>query len=404
MNSLTENSINISEELSNRIKHRGFYEERLEAFEKFNTGIQKNLSHGLNIKTDIEFINYDTVFNEGTTEFKHTHQDLLDNRIKILNLHELIYSKDIDQNHKDKILNTLNIFSNKIVKKLNKLDYLHAALSNIKVIIFKDNFSMEETFRIDNNVRGNSYNHLILFIGKNVNVNISINTVHPENYESHNSIITDFTDIILDDYSKSNIVEFRNMNVRDIVYGRKTLNLGIGSNANWINIDKDSRLTLIEQHNTLLGENSKSVMSNIICGKDSEYTLYNISEHTGRGTESLMQNRCVLRSSRAIIQGLVRINENAFNSNGYQKSETILLDDKSRAISIPDLEIHNNEVKCTHGSTITTLDEDKIFYLQSRGISKEEASKILIEGFYDKILNDITDEKLREEIKIKIIA
>ncbi len=62
-------------------------------------------------------------------------------------------------------------------------------------------------------------------------------------------------------------------------------------------------------------------------------------------------------------------------------------------------EIHNNNVKCSHGSAITRLDEEKIFYLESRGIDKTDAETLLIEGFYDIILTNIIDEKLREAIR-----
>ena len=81
-------------------------------------------------------------------------------------------------------------------------------------------------------------------------------------------------------------------------------------------------------------------------------------------------------------RGLVRINKPAFSSDGYQKSDVILLDNDSHAISIPDLEIHNHDVACSHGSTISKLDEDKLHYMMTRGIPKSEASKTLIKGFF----------------------
>jgi len=417
------NIVQVSEELRNRLKHRGVFDDRIAALEKFNETVLKDMVHGLNIKTEVESLELfaqvgfeSTVLSEGAYEFKHSHQDLLDDRIQVFNLHEFLGSKDATQLHserKEKVMQIISmrndasgsdIHENK-PNKLNKLDYLHRALSNIKIILFRDNFHMKETFRIENVVSGNRYNQLIIFVGKNSDVNILVNTTHPEGYipAPHGSLITDFTNIVLNDYARCDFLENRNMNNKDIIYGRKSAELGTGAEINWINIDKNSRSTMMEQHAKLFGENSKSVTSNILCGKNSEYTIYNISEHTGRNTESLIQDRCVLKSSKAIIKGLIRINEEAFNSNGYQKSDILMLDEESRAISMPDLEIHNNQVKCTHGSTITRIDDERIFYMQSRGLDKNEASKMLIEGFYDKILCTIRDRDVADELKRSIV-
>jgi Fe-S cluster assembly protein SufD len=144
-------------------------------------------------------------------------------------------------------------------------------------------------------------------------------------------------------------------------------------------------------------------MNNIVCGKNSEYYIYNISEHTGKNTQSLILNKEVLHNSKAIVKGLVKINPDANSSSGYQKSDALILDDASRAISVPDLEIHNHDVKCTHGSTITKLDKEKIFYLQSRGILKDDAEKLLVDGFYEQILSKITSEELRNQIREEIL-
>jgi Fe-S cluster assembly protein SufD len=137
---------------------------------------------------------------------------------------------------------------------------------------------------------------------------------------------------------------------------------------------------------------------------DSEYVLSQISEHTGKNTESLIRTKSGLRRSKAIIKGLIRKNKDAESSSGYQKSDILLIDEESKGVSIPDLEIQNEQVKCTHGSTISRIDEEKIFYLQSRGLSKNEAETMMIEGFYDTILNIVSDKALREELKKEVIG
>ena len=111
----------------------------------------------------------------------------------------------------------------------------------------------------------------------------------------------------------------------------------------------------------------------------------------------------ITRNSKAIIKGLIKIGPDANSSNGYQKSDVLLLDKTSRAISLPDLKIHNDDVKCSHGSTITRIDAEKIFYLKSRGISSSEAQALIIEGLYDEILLDVNDEELRLKLREEIL-
>jgi Fe-S cluster assembly protein SufD len=79
------------------------------------------------------------------------------------------------------------------------------------------------------------------------------------------------------------------------------------------------------------------------------------------------------------------------------------LDSNTEFDAKPELEIYADDVKCSHGSTSGNLDENSIFYLMSRGISKEDAKKLLINGFLIDVVNKITDEHAKELIK-KIIG
>ena len=95
--------------------------------------------------------------------------------------------------------------------------------------------------------------------------------------------------------------------------------------------------------------------------------------------------------------------DKAFNSNGYQKEDALILSEDSKADSIPNLEINNYDVKCSHGSSIGHIDKDKLFYLMSRGISKEDSVKLVVDGFLGEIIDYVSNEELREELKIKVI-
>ena len=93
--------------------------------------------------------------------------------------------------------------------------------------------------------------------------------------------------------------------------------------------------------------------------------------------------------SKSVYNGLVNVNENAVNTDGYQKEDILILSENAEADSIPELEINNNDVRCTHGATISQIDKEKLFYLTSRGIKKPEAESLLVNGFIEPVVKEI---------------
>ncbi len=103
-------------------------------------------------------------------------------------------------------------------------------------------------------------------------------------------------------------------------------------------------------------------------------------------------------ASRAVFNGKIFVCRDAQQTNSYQLNKNLLLGKGCRADTKPQLEIFANDVKCTHGATIGQLNEDEIFYLQSRSISKDLAVKILARGFIDDILNTIPAESVKQKL------
>jgi len=107
----------------------------------------------------------------------------------------------------------------------------------------------------------------------------------------------------------------------------------------------------------------------------------------------------VQEDSSCNVSGLIKIENNAEKSDSYL-SNKILKFDKATAESFPCLEIKTNDVKASHESSITKIDEDQLFYMMSRGISKEEVKNLIIEGFFDPIINNIKIKEKFEKTKV----
>lgn len=119
-------------------------------------------------------------------------------------------------------------------------------------------------------------------------------------------------------------------------------------------------------------------------------------EHNASDTTSdLIVRSAVGGASRALYQGNIYIDQNAFRTQAAQKNKALLLSSKARARSVPGLEVLNNDVQCSHGSAIGQFDEDQLWYLQSRGIELKNAQRLLLEGFVGELIPHNNSESMQ---------
>ena len=105
-----------------------------------------------------------------------------------------------------------------------------------------------------------------------------------------------------------------------------------------------------------------------------------------------------------VFQGKILVKEGAQKTDGYQISQSLLLDDDSQFLAKPELEIYADDVACSHGSTSGAIDEQALFYLCSRGISKSEATDMLTLAFLAEAVEEIENENVASIIVEKISA
>ena len=103
----------------------------------------------------------------------------------------------------------------------------------------------------------------------------------------------------------------------------------------------------------------------------------------------------LLDKSNGIYQGKIYVDKSAQKTNGYQLSKALILSENSEFNSKPELEIYADDVKCSHGSTTGNIDENSIFYLMSRGLKKDQANKMIVEGFLNEVIETITEPNIR---------
>ena len=121
--------------------------------------------------------------------------------------------------------------------------------------------------------------------------------------------------------------------------------------------------------------------------------------HDAVGSESRQVFKKVLRNgATGVFQGKILVKPNAQKTDGYQISQSLLLDEDSQFLAKPELEIYADDVACSHGSTSGAIDEEALFYLTSRGISKQIAIDMLTMAFLAEAVEEIENIKLKQVI------
>jgi Fe-S cluster assembly protein SufD len=153
----------------------------------------------------------------------------------------------------------------------------------------------------------------------------------------------------------------------------------------------------------LAGRGANNILYGLaIGGGKQHYDHHTVHDHQAPNTFSDLHFKVALKErAESVYTGLIRIDQHAPNCEAYQENRNLLLSPGARAESIPELEILNKEVRCTHGATVGQIEQEEVFYLESRGIEREEAVRLIVGGFVAPIIDrvpDVSQERLRETV------
>ncbi len=283
------------------------------------------------------------------------------------------------------LINLNNAFSNKFCKIIIKKNY---SLKKPLVIYHstnKNTQSKNTNSRIDFKLEENACLRLIDIFKDNSEKNF-LNIYY--NFELDKSSILKNYKI---DKSINNNVKYSYNNVKQEANSiSETFILSSGSKffKNEINCD-------------LQGQHSSAFVNGIFdLDDENHHEIKSNINHLVENTKSYQLVKSVLeKKSKAVYQGKIFVSSEAQKTDGYQLSNAILLSENSEFNAKPELEIYADDVKCSHGSSSGSLDENSIFYIMSRGLNYKEAKKLLINGFLLDVIEKITDEEIKNLIK-----
>jgi Fe-S cluster assembly protein SufD len=168
----------------------------------------------------------------------------------------------------------------------------------------------------------------------------------------------------------------------------------------WVAGGFGSKKGKIRIQNDLAGPGATSRVTGAYFADATQHLDYDtFQEHIAPSTTSDFAFKGALRdSARTVWRGMIRVEKDAQKTNAYQENRNLLLSKDAHADSIPGLEILANDVRCTHGATLGRIDRDELFYCMARGLSRAEAERLIVRGFFQDVLDRIELEPVREAL------
>jgi Fe-S cluster assembly protein SufD len=223
-----------------------------------------------------------------------------------------------------------------------------------------------------------------------------LSSVAPDTVAYTNAVV----EVFVGQAAKVEYVSLQNLSQETWHFGRHKAWLERDSELDWVIGGFGSKRGKVWIENDLAGEGATSRVTGAYFADGTQHLDYDtFQEHMAPNTESDFAFKGALReSASAVWRGMIRVEEGAQKTNAYQENRNLLLSDTAHADSIPGLEIMANDVRCTHGATLGKVDRDQLFYLMARGLSRAEAERLIVRGFFQDVLDRIELEPVREAL------
>jgi Fe-S cluster assembly protein SufD len=201
--------------------------------------------------------------------------------------------------------------------------------------------------------------------------------------------------------AKLEYVSIQNLSRETWHFASHRATVGRDAELDWVAGGFGSKKGKIRIENDLAGQGGTSRVTGAYFADGAQHLDYDtLQRHIAPNTTSDFAFKGALRDkARAVWRGMIRVEEDAQKTNAYQENRNLLLSPDAHADSIPGLEIEANDVRCTHGATVSQVDRDELFYCMARGLSRGEAERLIVRGFYQEIFDRIELEPVRTALQ-----
>ncbi len=332
-------------------------------------------------------------------EFDHNH---------ILMVNGKLENSEFKFEDKNKIkIKSYNESNFSINKEENSLINLNNALSNNGLFLeVVDNYRFEKAIIIYNIFTDDLKDNLLnnknkIILGKNSELHIVEYNIN----QSKNKFIYNTTEnVILNENASLKTINLQANQNEGFFYKFSKGKMKSNSNYASFIFSSGPKFNKIDAEFDLEGENCDcNIKSALFINKDKHQEIKTKINHLVPNCKSYQKIKSVVDAEgKGVYQGKIYVKDIAQKTNAYQLSKALLLSENSEFNSKPELEIYADDVKCSHGSTSGSVDENSIHYLMTRGLSKKQAIRLLVNGFLNEIIGDIKSNSIRKFIENKI--
>lgn len=249
---------------------------------------------------------------------------------------------------------------------------------------------------------GSAFSHSILILHENASATVILKLVGNENPEP--SLISSLFEIRLEKGARLNLTEVQALPSQNWYLSHEKAVLAADASLTWNYAVLGANTTKNFVTIDLDGEGAEALARGVyFAGKGQHFDLDTQQNHNAAHTTSdLLYKGAANRDGRATWEGMIYVDPIAQQTDGFQTNRNLILSDQAEINTIPGLEINADDVKCSHGATVGRLNEDELFYLESRGIPLDEAQVLVIQGFFAGVLDEIPDENTRNYLSRSI--
>ena len=309
-----------------------------------------------------------------------------------------IFSAMNDDHIKDSFMSVVDYAESKVTA-------VHYTLLNAGLFIdVKDNVVIEEPLQyiVISDREQSLFNHVTIQVGKNAKFNFIENYVNNQKEDkapfslvsevvAHEGAKINYSSITNQPGQKRGTILRRGLTYRD-------------SLINWNVAAMDEADVYHDNTTNILGDGSEANLKIVTLGVKEQKTYFN-SEVVNQGLSSrgdILQHGVLLDKSHIVFNGVGFIVKGATGSNAYQSSRMLTLSSEAKADANPMLLIDENDVMAGHGASLGRIDEEQLYYLQSRGLTRKESSRLLVHGFLSPVISELTVDKIKELVTILI--
>jgi len=295
------------------------------------------------------------------------------------------------------------VFKNKAINRNTLISNLVIGQSKLGSFLFiPDKIQTDGIFIIDievSHAHSLTPMHLITMIGKSASSNLVIN-IKSKNKNKNHSILVIQDDLFLADNSHLTIFQNQRIGEEVALFFSEQILENKNANVNSFILDQGSAITDRFLAAELIGEGGSVNITALYNPNNGQRFYYDTQQnHVASYTTSDLLFKGVLgKDAYSSWRGNILVSEDTRGANGYQLNKNLIIGPSAKAESIPGLEIITDDVRCSHGVTMSNIDKNQMFYLLSRGINHKDAEKLIVDGFLSSAVKRIADKGFEEFI------